>query len=257
MRSFKTKLANAVLPVGRVRVDTHKAVTVLKVVNAATRDAMTASNSAVHRVVSAARLVAMMLKAMLNKLRAVTQVEVRPVTVKAHRADELDTDKAHRGIDADTFRIKAEISREETRSNADIRHGQRTVLRGEPTAISVRHVVIRTIKRQQHLSPSPPTMTSAVVVVASSRTTRQSRHSISVPHVRLAPLEHVRLDRPVAIARNVAAMFPTMRLRSRDQREVIPLNAVRPAARAVTDKREIVNCRLVVEVNGRLHRRDQ
>ena len=264
-RSFKTKLANAVLPVGRVRVDTRKADMVLKVVNAVTRDAMTASNSAVHRAVSDDRPVAMMLKAMLNKLRAVTQAEVRPVTVKARRADERDTDKVRRRIDADTLRIKAEFNREEIRSNADIRHGHPTVVKVEPKAISVRpvvikirttsrHVVIKTINKQERLSPNPPTMTSAVDVGASSRKTRRSRHSISVPHVRPARLEHVRLVRPVAIARNVAAMFPTMRLRSRDQRVGTRLNAVPLADRAVMGKRAIVNCQLAVEANDRLRR---
>ena len=252
-RSFKTKLANAVLPVGRVRVDTLRADTVLKKVNVVTRDAMTANKPAVHRAVSVDRLVAMMLKAMLNKLRAVTQAEVRPVTVKARRADEQDTDKAHRRIDADTLRIKVAISRADPRSSADIRHGHRTVVRGEPMAISVRHVVIKTIKRQEHLSPSPPTTTSAVDVAGSSRTTRRSRHSISVPRVRHVPLGHVRLVLPVANVRNVAAMIPTMRLRSRDRRGATRHSAVRLAARAVTTARRVIaNCRLAVEASERL-----
>lgn len=247
--------------------DPRKVDTALKVVNAVTRDVMTANKPAFHLAVSADRLVAMMLKAMLNKLRAVTQVEVRPVTVKARRADELDTDKAHRGIGADTLRIKVAISREEIRRSADIRHGHLSVVRGEPMAVSVhhvviririrttsRHVVVKTINRQEHLSPSPPTMTSAEDVADSSQTTHRSRHSTSVPRVRLDPLDHVRLVRSVANDHNAAVMFPTMRLHSRDRREATRHSAVRLAARAVTDKREIANCRLVVEVSERLHR---
>lgn len=246
MRPFKTKLANVVPAVDHVLVDIRKAATAFKEVNVATRDAMMASNSAAHRAVSAGRLVAMMLRAMLNKVRAVTQTEVRPVTVKARRADELDTDKARRGIGADTLRIKVETSR------ADIHHGDHTVVRVEPMAISVRHVVIKTIKTLMLPNPSPPTMTSVEVVGASSRTTLRSRHSISGPRVRLDRLEHVRLVLPVANVPNVAAMIPTMRLRSRDRRGAIRLNAVRIAARVVTDRRVIANCRLAAEASGRL-----
>ncbi len=75
MRSFKRRLANAGLPIGRVRVDTLRAVTALKVVNVVTRDALSVSNSVVHREANAARLVVRMLKAIINKLRAVIQVE--------------------------------------------------------------------------------------------------------------------------------------------------------------------------------------
>lgn len=254
---------NVALPVGRVQVDTRRGDTACKAVSAVTRDAMTASNSAVHRAVSADRLVAMMPKAMRNKHRAVTQVEVRPVTVKARRADELDTDKAHRGIDADTLRIKVAVSREEIRSSADIRRGPRTAVRVEPRAISARHVVIRTnsrhvviktIKSQEHLSPSPPIMTSAVDVGASSRKTRRSRPSVSVPHVRLVPPERVRLVRLVENVRSVAVMFPTMRLRSKDRRVGTRLSAVPLAAHVVTDKRAIANCRLAAEASDQLLR---
>ena len=153
--------------------DTRKVATVLKAVSAATRDAMTASNSAARRAVNAVRLVAMMLKVMFNKLRAAIQVEVRPVTVKARRADERDTGKAEREIDAGPLKDKRTINRRDTRRD------HRTVVRLEPTAISVRLVVIKTIKRRRRLNRSPPTTISAEVVVALSRTTRPNRHSIN------------------------------------------------------------------------------
>ena len=123
--------------------------------------------------------------------------------------------------------------------------------------ISVRHVAIKTIKRQESLSLSPPTMILAADAGASSRTTRRSRHSTSGPRVRLAPLDHVRLVRPVVNARNVAAMFPTMRLHSRNRRGATRLSAVRLVDRAVTDKRAIANCRLAAEGSDRLSHLDR
>lgn len=235
--------------VGRVRVDTPRAVMVPKVVNVVTHDAMTVSNSAVHRAVSADRLVAMMLKAMPSNLRAVIQVEVQPVTLKVRNADERDTDKAERGIDAGTLKAKRAINK------PDIHHGHHTAVRVEPTAISVRHVAIRTIKTQERLRRSPPTMTSVEDVGASSRTTRRSRHSANVPRVRHVLLDHVRLGRPEAIAHNVGDMHPTMRRRSRNRREATRLSADRFADRAATDKRAIANCRLADEASDRLRRR--
>jgi len=97
-------------------------------------------------------------------------------------------------------------------------------------------------------------MTSVAVVAASSRTTRRSRHSISVRRGRFVLLGHGRRVRLVANVRNVAALFPTMRIRSRNRREDIRLSVARFAARAVTDKRVIANCRLVAEASGRVGR---
>ena len=184
VRSFKRRLANVVPAIGRDRVDTRKVDTERKEVSAATRDALTAINPAVRRAVNVDRLAAMMLKVTLNNLRAVIPVEERPVTLKARRADERDTGKARPGIDAVTLRIKVKLSREDRRSNVDTRHGHPTEVRVERVKISVRHVVIRmisrrvvikTIKRREHLNPNPPTTISEVGVVASSRTTRRTR----------------------------------------------------------------------------------
>ncbi len=158
------------------------------------------------------------------------------MTVKARRADERDTDKVKRGIDA------------------DIRSSHRTVAREQPMAISVRNVVIKTIKRQERLILSPPTMTSAEDVAGSSPTTHRSRHLISVPRVRLARLARVHLVWPVANVRSAVVTFPMMRTRSKDRLEVTRLSVVRFVARAVMDKRAIANFRLAVEVSGR-HRR--
>ena len=262
-KSFKRRLANVVPAIGRDRVETRKVDTVRREVRAATRDAMTATNPVVRRAVSADLLVAMRRKATLNNLRAVIRVEVRPVTVKARRADERDTDKAHQGIDADTLRINVKFSREDRRRSAGIRHGHPTVVRVEPPPISVRHVVnkrisrrvvIKTIRRRGHLNPNRLTMTSEVDVVASSRTTRRNRRSISVLRGHRVPREHVRLDRLVASVRSVAVTFPTMRLRSKDRRVGTRLNAVRLADRAVMGKRAIANCRLAAEASGQLRR---
>ena len=176
VRSFKRRLANVVPAIGRDRVETRKVDTVRREVRAATRDAMTATNPVVRRAVSADLLVAMRRKATLNNLRAVIPVEVRPVTLKARRADELDTGKAHRGIDADTLKVKVKLNREHRHRNADTRHGHPTEVRVERVKISVhrvvirmisRRVVIKTIKRREHLNPNRPTMTSEVDVVAS------------------------------------------------------------------------------------------
>ncbi len=138
-RSFRRRLANVVPAIGRVRVEILRVDTERKEVSAVTPFAARVSKSVVRLVVSAALRVAKRLKGKPNNLRAVIPVEVRPVTVKAHLADERDTGKARREIDADTLRINVQAG------EISVRHvGIKRISR---------RVVIKTTKRRGHLSP--------------------------------------------------------------------------------------------------------
>lgn len=235
-------LLNVVPAAGRVRGDTRKVDTVLKVDNAGTRGAMTTNNRAVHRAGSVARCVAMMSKVIHRMVRAVTRAEVEPATVKMVRAAERDTDKAGRGIAADTLKVRATISK------VDTRRVHRKVAEAELAAIVVRRVVFRMTKQPSLFNHRTRTTTSVAAVAALSRTTRRSPPSIDVPRV-----VHVRR---AARVRNDVALFRTMSPH-RNQRAVIRLSVVRLADRAATVKQVIESCPLVAEASGRAHLRAQ
>lgn len=238
----KVTRASAVLLVGRVRVDTRRAVPQHKAVSD-TRDATKPNNRAARRAVNVARLVAMMSKAILKADRRVTRAAAEPATAKGGRAVEPRTNKAERGINVDTRQANGATSK------AGTRLGLRKAVKAEPAAIVVHRGAIRTIKSRSPFNPSPPTMTSAEDVAASSRTTHRSRHSINAllaPHGRLGLLE--------ARNRNVVDLFLTKRILSKDRPAAIRLNVVRFADRAATIKRPVANFPLAAEVNVRLLR---
>ena len=237
----KVTRASAVLLVGRVRVDTRRAVPQHKAVSD-TRDATKPNNRAARRAVNVVRLVAMMSKAILKADRRVTRA-AEPATAKGGRAVEPRTNKAERGINVDTRQANGATSK------AGTRLGLRKAVKAEPAAIVVHRGAIRTIKSRSPFNPSPPTMTLAEDVAASSRTTHRSRHSINAllaPHGRLGLLE--------ARDRNVVDLFLTKRILSKDRPAAIRLNVVRFADRATTIKRPVANFPLAAEANVRLRR---
>lgn len=237
---IKVTRASAVLLAGRVRVDTRRAVPQHKAVSV-THDATKPNNRAARRAVNVARFVAMMSKAIPKADRPDTHAAAEPATANGSRAAEPRTNKAEQGINVDTRQANGATSK------AGTRLGRRKAVKAEPAAIVVHRGAIRTIKRRSPFNPSPPTMTSAEDVAASSRMTPQRRHSISVPRALLGQLE--------GRARSLVVLFPTMQVLNKDRRGAIPLNVVRFAARAATIKRPVANFPLAAEASVRLLRR--
>lgn len=169
---IKRRLVSVVPSVSRVRVGTRKVDTVLKVVNAGTRDAMTISKPVVHRAVNVVRRAATINKVMLKAHRRDTRAEMELVTDKAVLADEPVMDKALLRIADDRTKISGTISRADTRnssSRADTRSKEdthRDRLKEGRGEIVVRRAAIKTIKCRNRLTRNRPTMTSAVDVAA-------------------------------------------------------------------------------------------
>lgn len=238
-RCRRANLADVDPTEDHVQVDTRKAKTVLKVASAVTLGVVTTRDSINRRAVSVGRVVARILK----KVSAAVLEQAVPATVKADRAVEQDMDRAKREIDAANHRNNSTINREAThRDRLDLD----TVL---TKANGVLHGDIKMSKRTSRPSPILWTMISAVDVVGSSRTKRQSRRSISVPRaLRVQQVVHARSD---------GEMLRTMRHLNRNEAGAIRSNGVRLVGhkdREVMDKRAIVNFPLAGVVSGLLHR---
>ena len=226
-------------PDDRALADTHRPVPEHKMVRV-TRDATRPNNRAAHRAVSVGRLVAKMSKVIPKADHLATHAAAGPVTAKVVRAVKRAMDKVGREINVGTRKANPMSSR------AGTRLAPRTA---ELLEIVVRRAATRTIRHPTTSSKTLLTMTSAEDVVASSRTTHRSRHSIN------APLTfHGRLGLWETRDRNAVDLFLTKRILSKVRPAAIRLNVVRFADRAATIKRLVANFPLAAEVNVRLRR---
>ena len=170
--SIKGRLASDVPSVSRDRVDTHKVDMVLKVVNGATRDAVTISKPEALRADNAVRRDVMINKVMLRAHRRDTRAEAAPVTDKVDLVVEPVMGKALLRIADDRTTIRGTISRADTRSSSSSKKAgtrskagtRRDRLKEGRVVIVVRRAAIKRIKCRSRSKRNRLTLTSEVDV---------------------------------------------------------------------------------------------